>query len=66
MPRTTIHGEPSVKFRGIFLNDEAPAMTGWVLEKFGSYNSTLYKKVFELLLRLKVLFLHPLKTTQRP
>lgn len=40
-------------------------MTGWVLEKFGSYNSTLYKKVFELLLRLKVLFLHPLKTTQR-
>lgn len=29
-------------------------MTGWVLEKFGKYNSEFYKKVFELLLRLKV------------
>ena len=23
-------GEPAVKYRGIFLNDEAPALTGWV------------------------------------
>lgn len=52
--RTTQHGEPSVKYRGIFLNDEAPSLTGWVLEKFGKYNSQFYEKVFELLLRLKV------------
>jgi hypothetical protein len=50
----TINGEPSVRFRGIFINDEAPALTGWVRENFGSYNSRFYKKVFELLLRLKV------------
>ncbi|KAH7127946.1 hypothetical protein B0J13DRAFT_142632 [Dactylonectria estremocensis] len=58
-PKTTVHGEPSVKYRGIFLNDEAPAMTGWVLEKFGKYNSEFYKKVFELLLRLKANFMWP-------
>lgn len=52
--QTTQHGEPSVKYRGIFLNDEAPSLTGWVLEKFGKYNSQFYEKVFELLLRLKV------------
>lgn len=43
-----------MKYRGIFLNDEAPSLTGWVLEKFGKYNSQFYEKVFELLLRLKV------------
>jgi len=26
---------PSVKYRGIFLNDEAPALTNWVKEKYG-------------------------------
>src|SRR5690606_23945860 len=25
---------PKVKYRGIFLNDEAPALTGWVTEKY--------------------------------
>src|ERR1051325_4085777 len=29
------HDEPKVKYRGIFINDEAPALTGWVKEKFG-------------------------------
>ncbi|KAI8664659.1 hypothetical protein NCS57_00507900 [Fusarium keratoplasticum] len=58
-PKSTIQGEPSIKYRGIFLNDEAPAMTGWVLEKFGKYNSEFYKKVFELLLRLKANFMWP-------
>lgn len=52
--KTTVQGEPSVKYRGIFLNDEAPALTGWVLEKYGGYNSRFYERVFELLLRLKV------------
>ncbi|KAJ3549970.1 hypothetical protein NM208_g219 [Fusarium decemcellulare] len=58
-PKITTHGEPSIKYRGIFLNDEAPALTGWVLEKFGKYNSEFYKKVFELLLRLKANFMWP-------
>ncbi|RKK95885.1 hypothetical protein BFJ68_g14621 [Fusarium oxysporum] len=57
--KQTVHGEPSVRHRGIFLNDEAPALTGWVREKFGGYNSKFYVKVFELLLRLKANFLWP-------
>src|SRR5690606_996884 len=50
---------PKVKYRGIFLNDEAPALTGWVTENYGDYNSEFYQKVFELLLRLKANFLWP-------
>ncbi|SCV46988.1 uncharacterized protein FFB14_09526 [Fusarium fujikuroi] len=57
--KQTVHGEPSVRHRGIFLNDEAPALTGWAREKFGGYNSKFYVKVFELLLRLKANFLWP-------
>jgi hypothetical protein len=51
--------EPAVKYRGIFLNDEAPALTGWVHEKFGGYNSKFYVHVFELLLRMKANYLWP-------
>ncbi len=51
--------EPAVKYRGIFINDEAPALTGWVREKFGNYNHEFYTKVFELLLRLKANYLWP-------
>ncbi|PPK87719.1 glycosyl hydrolase family 115 (putative glucuronidase) [Neolewinella xylanilytica] len=50
---------PSVKYRGIFLNDEAPALTGWVEENFGSFNHEFYEKVFELLLRNKANYLWP-------
>ena len=50
---------PKVKYRGIFLNDEAPALTNWVQENFGNYNHEFYDKVFELLLRLKANFLWP-------
>lgn len=52
-------GPPSVKYRGIFLNDEAPALSGWVHEKFGNFNHGFYEKVFELLLRLKGNYLWP-------
>ncbi len=51
--------EPAVKYRGIFLNDEAPALSGWTREKFGGYNSKFYVHVFELLLRLKANYLWP-------
>ncbi|POS69245.1 hypothetical protein DHEL01_v212362 [Diaporthe helianthi] len=57
--KTSIHGPPSVKYRGIFINDEAPALTSWAREKFGGYNVGFYEKVFELLLRLKANFLWP-------
>lgn len=50
---------PSVRYRGIFLNDEAPALTGWAHEKFGGLNSKFYAKVFELLLRLRGNYLWP-------
>jgi len=61
-------GEPSVKYRGIFFNDESPDLTNWIKEKFGlvaglnnvaNYNHEFYTKVFELLLRLKANYLWP-------
>ena len=52
-------GEPAVKYRGIFLNDEAPALSGWSRVTFGGFNSKFYEKVFELLLRLKANYLWP-------
>ncbi|HEY4060589.1 MAG TPA: glycosyl hydrolase 115 family protein [Puia sp.] len=52
-------GPPSVKYRGFFINDEAPALSGWAKEKFGGLNHSFYEKVFELLLRLKANYLWP-------
>jgi hypothetical protein len=54
-----IEGEPAVKYRGIFLNDEAPALSGWAKEKFGGLNHQFYEHVFELLLRLRANYLWP-------
>jgi hypothetical protein len=54
-----VEGEPAIKYRGIFLNDEAPSLTGWANEKFGGFNHQFYEKIFELLLRLKANFLWP-------
>ena len=50
---------PKVKYRGIFINDEAPALSGWAKEKFGGLNHSFYEKVFELILRLKGNYLWP-------
>jgi Glycosyl hydrolase family 115/Gylcosyl hydrolase family 115 C-terminal domain len=50
---------PKVKYRGLFINDEAPALSGWSKEKFGGFNHGFYEKVFELLLRLKSNYLWP-------
>lgn len=52
-------GEPKVKYRGIFINDEFPCMTAWAREKFGGMNSKMYAHVYELLLRLKANTLWP-------
>ena len=35
-PGVYTDGEPAVKYRGIFLNDEAPCLTGWVKNHYGS------------------------------
>jgi len=53
------YGPPSVKYRGIFINDEAPAFSGWTKEKFGGVNHKVYEKIFELLLRSKANYLWP-------
>lgn len=51
--------EPSVKYRGIFINDESPSFTGWAYGKFGALNDKMYSHVFELILRLKGNYLWP-------
>lgn len=52
-------GPPSVQYRGIFINDEAPAFSRWTHEKFGGFNHLVYERVFELLLRLRGNYLWP-------
>ncbi|MES2005804.1 MAG: glycosyl hydrolase 115 family protein [Bacteroidota bacterium] len=56
---TMLRDRPLVKYRGIFINDEAPAFSGWTKEKFGGVNHLVYEKVFELILRLKGNYLWP-------
>ncbi|GAA4777218.1 glycosyl hydrolase 115 family protein [Stakelama sediminis] len=50
---------PVVRYRGIFLNDENPALFGWAKAKFGGVNHRFYAHVFDLLLRLKGNYLWP-------
>lgn len=56
---TYFYGPPAVKYRGIFLNDGAPALSGWVHEKYGGFNHEFYVRVFKLLLRLRANYLWP-------
>ena len=51
--------EPSVKYRGFFINDEWPAFGNWSLKQFGGPNAKCYEHVFEMLLRLKGNYLWP-------
>lgn len=51
--------EPSVKYRGIFINDEWPAFGTWCEHRFGGFNADCYSHVFELLLRMKGNYLWP-------
>ncbi|GAB3540475.1 glycosyl hydrolase 115 family protein [Pontibacter brevis] len=59
LPGRHTQGEPAIKYRGFFINDEAPALSGWSKEKFGGFNHKFYDKVFELLLRMKGNYLWP-------
>ncbi len=45
--------EPSVRYRGFFINDEWPCFGSWANTRFGGVNASMYDHVFELLLRLK-------------
>ena len=51
--------EPSVKYRGLFINDEWPCFGNWTFGKFGGFNADMYDHVFELLLRLKGNYMWP-------
>ncbi|AZP03538.1 glycosyl hydrolase 115 family protein [Jeotgalibaca ciconiae] len=46
-------GEPSVQYRGFFLNDEGPSLMTWVRKNYPDFTHEFYEKIFELTLRLK-------------
>ena len=60
---TKIYGSPSVKYRGIFLNDEDWGLQRWAALNFepetGDIGPKTYAKVFELVLRLRANTLWP-------
>jgi hypothetical protein len=59
------HGEPTVKFRGLFINDELPVMWNWAKDFFGidypesPFQVGLYERMFETVLRMKGNFMWP-------
>ena len=59
----SVTGEPSVKFRGIFINDEDWGLTPWAARnidsKYNNIGPNTYAKVMELLLRLRANVLWP-------
>lgn len=54
-----ISKEPSVKYRGIFINDEWPAFGNWAKKRFGGINAKCYAEIFELLIRLRANYMWP-------
>ncbi len=62
---TKVQRPPTVRYRGIFLNDEQPALTSWVASRWpdtaygAGYGPGFYALVFELLLRLRANYLWP-------
>ena len=61
VPGTYTVAQPGVRYRGIFLNDEAPCLTSWVKNTYGTDygDHRFYARVFELLLRLRANFMWP-------
>ncbi len=51
--------EPSIKFRGFFINDEWPCFGNWTFSHFGGFTAEMYDYVFEFLLRMKGNFMWP-------
>jgi hypothetical protein len=62
---TKVQSSPSIKYRGFFINDEAPALTGWMNQRYpksqwgSAFGAVFYSHVFELLLRLRANYLWP-------
>ena len=58
---TIVQGSPSVRYRGIFLNDEDWSLRPWAgrNDPTGNMGPETYAKIFELLLRLRANFLWP-------
>ncbi|KAH6662569.1 hypothetical protein B0J14DRAFT_610451 [Halenospora varia] len=65
LPGKKVQGPPTVKYRGIFINDEQPALTNWINAnyergKYGpGFNHYFHPRVFELLLRLRANYFWP-------
>lgn len=61
--KTTVHGEPTVRYRGLFINDEEPALNTWWARRHNATRYPLdrefYAHVFDLILRLKANYLWP-------
>ncbi len=51
--------EPSVRYRGFFINDEWPAFGNWCNHHFGGFTAKCYERIFELLLRLRGNYMWP-------
>ena len=51
--------QPSVEYRGFFINDEWPAFGGWSRDRFGGFNAKCYRELFIFLLRMRGNFLWP-------
>lgn len=56
---TRVMDKPAVQYRGIFLNDEAPALTDWAKERFGGFSRKFCEQLFELMLRMRADYLWP-------
>ncbi len=54
-----ISKEPSVKYRGFFINDEWPAFGNWANKHFNGVNADCYAVIFEYLLRMKGNYMWP-------
>lgn len=51
--------EPSVKYRGFFINDEWPCFGNWTFSHYGGFTAEMYDHVFEFLLRMKGNYMWP-------
>ncbi|WP_129789689.1 glycosyl hydrolase 115 family protein [Promicromonospora panici] len=65
-PGRHTQGTPAVRYRGFFINDEAPNLSSWVAEHYGpapghpqGFGHDFYADVFEAALRLKANYLWP-------
>ena len=54
-----ISKEPSVRYRGFFINDEWPAFGNWCTKNFGGFTVKAYEGIFEMLLRMKGNYMWP-------